>query len=77
MKGLIRLEKKEKSQIEKLRYETKTLNNWYKLSLGNKRNLIVQCGNKTMEEKSDYNSFSSNNNIIDLYNRDVFKKKKM
>ena len=76
-KGLIRLQKRENNQIEKLRYETKTFNNWYKLSLGENRNLIGRSDNKSQEEKNDYNSFSSNNNIIDLYNRDVFKKKKM
>ena len=44
-KGLIRLEKKEKIQMEKLKLETKTLTNWYKLSLGDKRNLICQYSN--------------------------------
>ena len=77
-KGLIRLEKKEKMMMEKLKFETKTLTNWYKLSLGDKRNLIYQHDNRDLEEKKGYyNSFSSNSNIYDLYNRDVFKTNKM
>ena len=77
-KGLIRLEKKEKMMMEKLKFETKTLTNWYKLSLGDKRNLIYQHDNRDQEEKTGYyNSFSSNSNIYDLYNRDVFKTNKM
>ena len=77
-KGLIRLEKQEKIQMEKLKFQTKTLTNWYKLSLGDKRNFIAQCGMKDQEEKKGYyDSFSSNSNIHDLYNRDVFKTKKM
>jgi len=77
-KGLIRLEKKEKMMMEKLKFETKTLTNWYKLSLGDKRNLIYQHDNRDPEEKTGYyNSFSSNSNIYDLYNRDVFKTNKM
>ena len=77
-KGLIRLEKKEKMMMEKLKFETKTLTNWYKLSLGDKRNLIYQHDNRDLEEKAGYyNSFSSNSNIYDLYNRDVFKTNKM
>ena len=77
-KGLIRLEKKEKMMMEKLKFETKTLTNWYKLSLGDKRNLIYQHDNRDHEEKTGYyNSFSSNSNIYDLYNRDVFKTNKM
>ena len=78
--GLIRLEKHEKNQLQKLKNLTKTYTNWLNLSLGKNRNLIMSSEKKNNDEKNnnnEYSSFSSNNNIIDLYNRDVFKRTKM
>ena len=74
--GLVLLEKKEKKQMEKLKRQTQTFTNWFKLSLGNQRSLIAQYEQKDIEENG-YNSFSSNNNIFGLYNRDVFRKNRM
>ena len=76
-KGLILLERQEKLEMEKLKYETKTSTNWFKLSLGDKRNILAQYEQKNQEEKNSCNIFSSNSNIFDLYNRDVFRKKRM
>ena len=76
-KALILLEKQEQLEMEKLKFQTKTYTDWFKLSIGDKRNLILQNEPKDVEEKKDYNSFSSNSNIYNLYNRDVFKKSKM
>ena len=77
-KGLILLEKKEKNQMEKLKNETFAMFNSINLSLGKKRNLVIHSGqNQDQEEKNFYDSFSSNNNIFNLYNRNIFKKNKM
>ena len=77
-KGLILLEKKEKYQIEKLKNETFSMFNKYNLSLGKNRSLSINnIKSQDQEEKNGYNSFSSNSNIFDLYNRDIFKKTKM
>ena len=75
--GLLLLEKKEKMEMEKLKIKTKTVTNFYKFPLGEKKNLNIFGQNEEQEEKKGYISFSSNNNIFDLYNRDVFKKNKM
>ena len=77
-KGLILLEKKEKNQMEKIKNETFAMFNSIYLSLGKKRNLVIHSGqNEDQEEKNFYDSFSSNNNIFNLYNRNIFKKNKM
>ena len=71
--GLIRLEKKEKYQIEKLKNETISMYNNYNLSLGKKRSLVTHfVFNINQEEKKGFNSFSSKNN-----NRNIYKKNRM
>ena len=73
--GLLLLEKKENLLMKKLKIQTKTVTNFYRFPFGEKKNIFGL--QEDQEEKKGCISFSSNNNIFDLYNRDVFKKNKM
>ena len=82
--GLILLAKAERNEIEKLKKESKTYQNFYKLSLGERSFVIpieLQKADDDMNKKKDkieyINDYSHNNDIVDLYQRNVFNKNKM
>lgn len=83
--ALIRLSKAEKNQIEKLKRENRTYHNFLRMSSGENRNFIIPFENGEYMNinqgfKNDIIGLKrnySNNNIIDLYQRNVFNKNRM
>ena len=83
--GLVRLAKAERNEIKKLKKEYKTHQNFFKVSLGANRNFAIPFEFKgtsfiDINKKKDENElqdYSNNNYIIDLYQRNVFKKNRM
>jgi hypothetical protein len=83
--ALERLSKAEKKQIEKLKRDNRTCQNFLRLTSGENRSFVIPfvirqnldrnqgIKNDELELKRNY----SNNNIIDLYQRDVFNKNRM
>lgn len=74
------LSKAEKKQIEKLKRENRTYQSLLRMSSGENRSFVFpfenishRINNGTNELRRNY----SNNNIIDLYQRDVFNKNRM
>ena len=82
--GLARLARAERNEIEKLKKESRTYQNFYKLSMGESRSFLVPIELKKNDEvinkrkENEYkNDYSNNTDIIDLYQRNVFNKNKM
>ena len=80
--ALERLSKVEKKQIEKLKRENRTYHNFLRVSSGDNRSFVFPFENIS-QRKNDVNDVNqlkrncSNNNVIDLYQRNVFNKNKM
>jgi len=80
--ALERLSKAEKKQIEKLKRENRTYHNFLRVSSGDNRSFVFPFENIS-QRKNDVNDVNhlkrnySNNNVIDLYQRNVFNKNKM
>ena len=79
--ALIRLEKAERNEIQKLKKENKTFQNFFKKTLGDKRSFVMPLvfkrnSDKKIEENDSKNN-NSNNNILEFYQRNAFIKNRM
>ena len=89
--ALIRLDKAERNEIIKLKKESKTCQNFYKLSLGDNRKCVmpfefiknetIKNDNMYINKKIEQNDLKNNNNnhnyIMELYQRNAFIKNRM
>jgi hypothetical protein len=84
--GLLRLAKAENNQIQKLKNQYKTCQNFFKMKIGENRSFATPFNslvnnrsdnNRKSDEKELIRNYSNDNCIIDLYQRNVFSKKRM